>query len=344
MGRKKQEGERIIGPHEHHGRWRVVIVAEDGARSYEHRQTRGEAEEFAQELRDELARRYGLTIAEAIDEYEGHMTQKGNLAASVRGTVYRLNWFFGDQLDTAIGDITPEMASGMYLAFAKGKAADSHRNVLAEVKTFARKWVADKIVTTSPFETVAGIGKRQTGKPQLRRDEARRWLDLALERAVAGDALSLAAAMALTMGLRASEILKREARDVDDDGALLVIDRAKTRHGDRTVPVPDLLRELLLARVERVGHGVLFDFHRHSLLRRVQEICEAANVPRVCTHSLRGFLTTAAVRSGVDPNLVATYVGHSSAAVTLGNYVAPGTFESEQKQRGLRVLVGGRRG
>lgn len=344
MGRKRKDGERIIGPHAHHGGWRIVLVAEDGARSYQHHATRGAAEDCATALRAELARRYGTTVAESLDGYEDHMTNKGNLPASVRTTGYRLRWFFGTEIDRAVSDVTPEVASAIYQSFAVGKAAGSHRNVLSEAKTFARWWVANKLVAASPFEAVQGFGKREKGKPQLRRDEARRWLGVALELAASGDKLALAAAMALTMGLRASEILKREARDVDDDGALLVIERAKTRHGDRTVPVPDLLRPLLTAHVERAGGGLLFDFHRHSLLRRVQSICEAAKVPKVCTHSLRGFLTTAAVRSGVDPNLVATYVGHSSSAITLESYVAPGAFESEQNKRGLRVLVGGRSG
>lgn len=341
MGRPKL-GERVIGPHVHNGGWRIIIVTNDATRTHQHFATEREAEDYARGCRAELARRYGTTVAEALERYEQHMTMKGNLAASVRTTSYRLGWFFGEYSDHAVADITPELAQAIYLGFANGKAAASHRGVLSEAKTFARWWIKDGLVDVSPFEKVQGFGKKATGKPQFRRDEARRWLEVALKRATGGDALALAAAMALTMGLRASEILKREARDVDDDGAILVIERAKTRHGDRTVPVPDLLRPLLLEHVARVGHGLLFDFHRHSLLRRVNSICAWAGVPKVCTHSLRGFLTTAAVRSGVDPNLVATYVGHASAAITLGSYVAPGAFESEQKQRGLRVLVGGR--
>lgn len=341
MGRKRG-GERILGPYEHGTRWRITFVSADGKRDHRHFATEREAQGVADAARVELQRKHGTTVAEAIDRYEAHLTLKGNKPHSVATTVYRLEWFFGEHIHDAVNDVTPEQAAQLYRSFAEGKAADSHRNVLAEVRTFGRWWVADKLADASPFEGVQGIGKRRTGKPQLRRDEARRWLEAALARAQRGDAIALAAAMALTMGLRASEVIEREARDVDDDGALLVIDRSKTDAGERAVPVPDMLRALLKARAGEVDGGRLFPFVRHSLLRRVQTICAEAGVPRVCTHSLRGFLTTAAVRSGIDPNLVASYVGHTSAEVTLGNYVAPGTHEAEQRRRGLKVLVGGR--
>jgi integrase len=43
--------------------------------------------------------------------------------------------------------------------------------------------------------------------------------------------------MALLMGLRANEVTNRKCRDVDDDGRVLWIDRAKTRKGARTLEI-----------------------------------------------------------------------------------------------------------
>jgi integrase len=78
---------------------------------------------------------------------------------------------------------------------------------------------------------------------QLRLDEARRFVETALGE---GDARGLAAAMALLMGLRASEITNR---DVDDAARVLWIERAKTRAGDRRLEVPEVLRPRLAALV-----------------------------------------------------------------------------------------------
>jgi hypothetical protein len=69
-------------------------------------------------------------------------------------------------------------------------------------------------------------------------DEAKRWLQTALARIQLGEDGALAAAMALVMGLRASEITNRVVRDVDQDGSVLLVTNAKTRKGNRAVAVP----------------------------------------------------------------------------------------------------------
>jgi hypothetical protein len=59
--------------------------------------------------------------------------------------------------------------------YGKPLAEDSHRNILAEAKTFL-KWCTGKgYLRGNPLEGVQGTGKRRHGKPQLRIDEARKW-------------------------------------------------------------------------------------------------------------------------------------------------------------------------
>jgi hypothetical protein len=60
------------------------------------------------------------------------------------------------------------------------------------------------------------LGKRRRGKPQLTTDEARKFLATALELA-AEDEGAIAAAMALLMGMRASEIVARTVSCSADD-------------------------------------------------------------------------------------------------------------------------------
>jgi hypothetical protein len=50
----------------------------------------------------------------------------------------------------------------------------------------------------------------------------------------------------LLLGSRASELVKRDVRDLDDGGALLWIDRSKTVRGRRRLAIPDELRGMLL--------------------------------------------------------------------------------------------------
>jgi integrase len=106
---------------------------------------------------------------------------------------------------------------------------DSHRNILAEAKSFLR-WctVKKRWLARNPLEEIEGVGKRKHGKTQLRVDEARKWLAMAVGLAAEGEAGAVAALLALVMGMRANEIVSRVVRDLDDEGKLLWIPDSKT--------------------------------------------------------------------------------------------------------------------
>jgi len=65
-------------------------------------------------------------------------------------------------------------------------STDTHRNELAEVKTFLRWCVKKGHLRKNPAEEIEGIGKRKKGKPQLRAGEAVEFLERALVVAVEG--------------------------------------------------------------------------------------------------------------------------------------------------------------
>src|SRR5450432_1078327 len=169
--------------------------------------------------------------------------------------------------------------------------------LFAEAKTFHR-WCRDKGWTKiNAFEHVQGLGRRRRGKPQLTTDEARKFLAKALELAEDDDDGAIAAAMALLMGMRASEIVERTIRNLDDDGRLLWITDAKTQAGVRRLEVPPQLQ----AHLQRIARGKeqgdrLFGpgATRYWVLRSVQRICKAAGVPIVPAHGLRGTHATLA--------------------------------------------------
>jgi hypothetical protein len=107
-----------------------------------------------------------------------------------------------------LGELSPKRCEGYYADLrtrptksGKPFSVDSHRNVLAEAKSFLR-WCSAKRrwIGRNPLEEIEGIGKRKHGKAQLRVDEARKWLVKAVDKADSGEAGAVAALTSLVMG------------------------------------------------------------------------------------------------------------------------------------------------
>jgi integrase len=252
-----------------------------------------------------------------------------------------------------LSGISGERAMALYEALRKRKSprtkralsVDSHRNILAESKTFMRWCVTKGWISRSSLEPIDGVGRRRKGKEQLRIDEARKWMVKAVDLADDGEAGAVAAMAALVMGMRASEIVSRVVRDLDDDGTLLWIPDSKTEAGKRTLRVPELLRRFLGELAEgKKPHDLLFGYHDRDWVRDwVRRICVKAGVPRVTAHGMRGLHGTLAVEAGATGRVVAAALGHESEKTTFGNYVAPEAAESARQRRALTVLEGGRK-
>jgi integrase len=145
------------------------------------------------------------------------------------------------------------------------------------------------------------------------------------------------------------------AVELDDGGRLLWIPESKTEAGRRTVEVPALLRPHLKKLAKgRAGDALLFGGIKREdgtvephlrgwILFWTKKICEAAGVPKVSAHSLRGLHSTVALQAGATSHLVAATLGHASDQVTLQSYAAPGAGHSAKAARTLGVLTGGRR-
>jgi integrase len=152
------------------------------------------------------------------------------------------------------------------------------------------------------------------------------------------------------MGLRASEILQRKVRDLDDDCGILWIDSGKTRNAKRHLQIPEFLRPHLR---ELVGNqsqdAYLFvsSFSgkpvRHpSLWTAVQRLCLAAGATAVSTHSLRGLYATLAVESGALSETVASSLGHGSFAMTEKHYAQASVVSNVRTARVDQLLTSGR--
>lgn len=351
-----KRGDRVLGPYFRRGRWRIVVVV-GGAREDCSFATKGEAEEAVVAQRRELERAATAPVDDAIQAYEDYLTDKGNKPRSVEVTARSLRRFFGrgapefDDLTWPISALTPEIGQQLYDELrARGYSADTHHRTLAEAKTFVR-WCRDRgMVKRNHLKKVAVVGKKRKGKPQLRIEEARNWYEAALRMARDGKEGAVAALMALDLGMRCSEITSRVVRDLDDEGKLLWIPFAKTDAGRRTLEVSADLRPLLRRSARGkspemylLGDGV--QPHSREWVRRwVWAICDAAKVPRVSAHSMRGLHATLAVRAGATSHEVVRALGHESFAVTRGNYIQPGTVEDGERARVPSLVSGERHG
>lgn len=349
----RRETGGTYGPYQHGNRWRVVGRDARGKNVAKSFGTREEAVRFVDEARRQ-ALAAARTVATSLTAYEQHLTTKGNKAQSISTTIHRLDAFFGDE-DLALTELTPARCRALYDAAAVKHAVDTHRNMLAEAKTFLGWCRVQKWLRTNPLEDVAGVGRRRHGKEQLRVDEARVWLAKALELARGGDEGAVAALVTLLLGLRASEVVSRVVRDVDDNGRRLWIPDSKTEAGRRTLEVPEVLQPLLLELVARrklqaaldLGEdhqALLFGAHWRDWPREnVQRICELVKVPEVTAHGMRGLHATLALAAGQSGHLVAASLGHESVSTTLESYAAPGAAAGAAAQRAWQVLDGGKR-
>jgi integrase len=332
----------IYGPYQHGRRWRIVIVNEQGEQTVESCASEEEARDLKRDLLRELEKRCGATVDQVLDKYEQHQRAKGNKPRSIETTRGRLEMFFGPLVERPLGALTPKMCSERYSALQSEVAVDTHRNALNEAKTFARWCVKSRLLTRSPLEQIEGVGKRKKGKSQLRIDEARRWLAVALE--LAPQHVGAAAACAsLLFGARASEIAERTVRDLDDGGRMLWIPDAKTEAGRRQLEVPEALRPALLELTrDKLPTAPLFHgIDRHAVRRWVARICAAAGVPTVCAHAMRGLHSTLATAAGATPHVVAASLGHASFAVTREHYLDREVAGQTAQRRALAKLEGG---
>lgn len=337
---------RVLGPYPNRRGYRLVVLEGDSRKSVT-APTLEKALALKADLTQELAEHAGRTIGQALAEQAEHAIRvRGVSPRSARQVQRTLRAFL--PVDASIPSITPERAAKLYQAETERisirgmpVAADSHRLMLKRAKTFYR-WAKEQgYVRDNPFENIKPIGKLRAGKPQLRIDEARKFMQVALEHAEAGDTLTVAVLMMLLLGLRASEAILRPVRDVDDGGKVLWISRGKTKNARRRLQVPDILQPLLLRLIQdKKPEDWLFGVtrtgrpqHPEYLWGKVRSLCDAAGVPPVCPHSLRGLHSTLALEAGATANLVASALGHSSFAITARHYAHPDTLIGTQVRR-----------
>lgn len=288
------------------------------------------------EAREELERARLLAgdrgVESATEAFLKAKEAEGLKAATLTTNRHRLRSLLRlNEGDRSLVGVTARLASDLYTRRVAENAADTHQAELSLAKALwewccRQGWVAGNV-----WAEVEPKGqKRSRPKDKIRVDEARKLLRVALaEDSPEGTAV----AMALLLGLRATEVTSRVVRDLDDAGRLLWVPCSKTPAGVRQVKVPAVLRTRLLLLTEgQKATSPLWGVNqrgkpcdRHWLEHHCLRLCIAAKVPEVRPHALRGLHATLATINGVAVDAVARALGHASPKVTRDHYLTPGT-------------------
>jgi integrase len=350
---------RVLGPYAEKDRWRIIIL-EKGVRRSEYLATLPEARKRMSQLKKQHGKAEAFTVGMMLEEYTKEREVLGKvLPLTSQMEAARIRDFLASILELRVSSVTSTIAARLYADLIaspnrrSGKllSVATHRAYLIFAKALFN-WAAKKGITgSSPFSEVTPVGKPNAGKTQLRIEEARRFVQVALnDYETHRRPMALAAVMALTMGLRASEILQRKVRDLDDDCGILWIDSGKTRNAKRHLRIPEFLRPHLRELVGNQSQDAYLFVSSLSgkpvrppiLWAAVQRLCLAAGVTAVCTHSLRGLYATLAVESGALSETVASSLGHGSFAMTEKHYAQASSVSNVRTARVDQLLTSGR--
>jgi integrase len=357
-----RRGERILGPYAERGGFRVIEVDAAGKRVTTLFESEAKAERYIEILRADLAREEQTTHG-ALDAYKVHLAEKGDRAPSIATTEWTIRKFFPSAQPLSL--LSAKACQKRYDELrttpkkdGKPLATDTHRNILAQAKSFLAWCVEKGWMRENPLDAVKGIGKRRHRGKSLGKDgrtlrikEARAFFAKALDLSDGGDQGATATLTGLLLGMRASEIISRRVEDLDEDGApgdLLWIPCAKTPAGRRTLEVPEALRPHLLACTEgKAPTAYLFEAEaggahwRDWIRKNTRRICRLAGVPEITAHALRGLLATITAERGMAGHLIAATLGHEEERTTFDSYAAPGAASAGANRRGLVLLNGG---
>ena len=145
-------------------------------------------------------------------------------------------------------------------------------------------------------------------------------------------------ACATFAGLRRGELMALRLEDLDLAAGVIRVERSwdikegpvepKSRAGRRSVPIPAVLRDYLIAHKLRLGRstGLLFGrtegapFDPSTVVARANRAWRAAGLASIGLHECRHTFASLMIGAGVNAKALATFMGHSSITITLDRY------------------------
>jgi integrase len=288
-------------------------------------------------------------VKQAVDALLDQLREEGLAASTIETATYRLRHFFGLPKNDA-RPVRWLRARGdeLYREARKDRRADTHHAELALAKQVGELCVKRKWLKENPFADVEPVGRKTHGATKVRHtvDEARRLRAYCLARP--SDPHAVITLAYLLLGARASELVRRDVRDLDDGGRLIRIDKAKTPTGIRGLVLPDELRELLLGLVRgRAKTAPIFVKEngeratRYWAYHHVRRICREAGVKELSPQGLRRTASDLATDAGMAGVEIARHLGQTSTTVTDRSYRDGNVVAKARADRAFQVLAGG---
>lgn len=335
----------IYGPYYKNGHHHVHLHLLDGTRKYKSFGTEEAAMDFIHRNEARMVNN-PITVAKAIELY---VDSRADLKQTSRETIrYRLE-ALADGFEDVLIQAFPAMTA--WTRLVAENAVDTLHGIRSAAVGFFEWCIRHPYLKKNPFAGIEIAGRKKRGKAQLRLDEARSFLERALVVA-SGERISkrrgsqqevavLGAATALVLGLRNSEVVGCQVRDLDDGGATLWIAASKTEAGIRRVEIPDVLRPPLLKLAEnRSGtEPLLPGLTKDGMRYWTKALCKKLDLPQVTPQGLRGTHATASMRPHANPHEVAAALGHESFAVTARHYAKPAAVAAAKQQAAAEALA-----
>jgi integrase len=341
-----QPAVKVSAPYRQGDKWRLVLFegTKRTAKLFDDYQT---AMRVKESILAAAKGRSQRTIGQAIEEWMALKERAGCVGRTLRTWRIKLAFL---PAELPLVRVTESKAESLYAELAAKTAAATHHASLRFAKALFRWCVKKNYVDEDPFASIAKIGKAKKGKFQLRRDEAKRLSAYLVTLATDGDYRALALLVQVLLGLRSGEVLGLKKRDLDCGGTLVIVEGTKTENARRTMKLQDapIVQELVARRIAPLTPDALIFVRRNRqtpvcatiLHKALRMFCEAAGVPKVCPHSLRGLHATLAVEAGDTCAAVARALGHGSDAVTREHYIAPAALDHARTARVASMLLG----
>lgn len=312
-------------------RWDAVAYlgkGEDSKRQYKWRRgfrTPVEAEKVLGEMLRELdagnlAPARKITVSEFIAHWLDTMEHKVRPSTFASYKWYSGKHFTPNLGTLQLGSLTAEMLTRLYARLSRdGLSPKTIRNLHGVISRALRDAVAWKYIPRNVAAEVT-LPKRET--PELQAwspEELRAFLDH-----VRDDWLYPLWHLAVFTGMRRGELIGLRWADLDLDAGRLTIRKAKTSAGNRTIALDPTTVEALREHPRYGAHVFMWPEGReidpNLITKWFRKHMKAAGLPPIRLHDLRASYITAAIETGVPPQVIAARVGHANTSITMNIY------------------------
>ncbi|GKU79436.1 site-specific integrase [Paenibacillus sp. L3-i20] len=267
-----------------------------------------------------------------------------------------------------MGKITTQMIEKFYahLSIETGLAERTIQDIHKIIKSSFKTAIKRKYLSYNPAADAEAPKVPHKEMSVWNLEETTNFLKLAEK-----NDLHIAFHLALTTGMRQSEILGLRWKDIDfeenalrvrqtlsHDGKQLITD-TKTKSSARTISLigrtlDDLRKHQKIIKKQRLLAGSLYQdndlvictkfgkpLNPRNLLRTFYKLMKKADVPKIRFHDLRHTVATLMLARNINPKVVKEILGHSDIRVTLDTYshVLPSVHKETATQYGEMLFA-----